>query len=287
MKRFGRIMLCFLPALLAFGLQQLISIPAVGLALLGGFYTKGATSIDDCMDAFLNIISTANFNAGVSAAYGTVALVVFAYWYYKKFRQTEPENVRKPFNIPVIFGILITAVGLQYITNYIVSFTAAINPHWLEYYSNLVESVGLDEPSLILVLYSVLIGPVCEELIFRGLTLKYAKRAMPFWVANLLQALLFGVFHMNMIQGVYAFVVGIVLGFICEKSHSIYPSMLFHILFNIWGTFSPDWFMYKADTVPFFFLWFFVGAGLLVAGLLLFFFGVNKKYPKIENSYYS
>ena len=105
---------------------------------------------------------------------------------------------------------------------------------------------------------------------------------MPFWVANLLQALLFGVFHMNMIQGVYAFVVGIVLGFICEKSHSIYPSMLFHILFNIWGTFSPDWFMYKADTVPFFFLWFFVGAGLLVAGLLLFFFGVNKKYPKIE-----
>lgn len=132
----------------------------------GGFYTKGATSIDDCMDAFLNIISTANFNAGVSAAYGTVALVVFAYWYYKKFRPTEPENVRKPFNIPVIFGILITAVGLQYITNYIVSFTAAINPHWLEYYSNLVESVGLDEPSLILVLYSVLIGPVCEELIF-------------------------------------------------------------------------------------------------------------------------
>lgn len=106
--------------------------------------------------------------------------------------------------------------------------------------------MGLDEPSLILVLYSVLIGPVCEELIFRGLTLKYAKRAMPFWVANFLQALLFGVFHMNMIQGVYAFVVGIVLGFICEKSRSIYPSMLFHILFNIWGTFSPDWFMYKA-----------------------------------------
>lgn len=41
MKRFGRIMFCFLPALLAFGLQQLISIPAVGLALLGGFIPKG------------------------------------------------------------------------------------------------------------------------------------------------------------------------------------------------------------------------------------------------------
>ena len=40
MKRFGRIMFCFLPALLAFGLQ-LISIPAVGLALLGVFIPKG------------------------------------------------------------------------------------------------------------------------------------------------------------------------------------------------------------------------------------------------------
>ncbi len=93
MKRFGRIMFCFLPALLAFGLQQLISIPAVGLALLGGFYTKGATSIDDCMNAFLNIISTANFNAGVSAAYGTVALVVFACWYYKKFRYRQNRKM--------------------------------------------------------------------------------------------------------------------------------------------------------------------------------------------------
>ena len=94
MKRFGRIMFCFLPALLAFGLQQLISIPAVGLALLGGFYTKGATSIDDCMNAFLNIISTANFNAGVSAAYGTVALVVFAYWYYRSEERRVGKECR-------------------------------------------------------------------------------------------------------------------------------------------------------------------------------------------------
>lgn len=287
MKRFGRIMFCFLPALLAFGLQQLISVPAVGLALLGGFYTNGVTTLEGGMNAFLDIISTANFNAGVSAAYGTLSLFVFAFWYYKKFRQTEYKNVLKPFHFPMILGILITAIGLQYITNYIVAFTAAINPHWLEYYTNLIESVGLDEPSMILVVYSILIGPISEELIFRGLTLKYAKRAMPFWIANLFQALLFGIFHMNIIQGVYAFAVGIVLGFICEKSGSIYPSMLFHILFNIWGTFSPDWFMYNADSVPFFFLWFFVGAALLVIGLFLFILGVKKRQRKANPLSYS
>ena len=35
---------------------------------------------------------------------------------------------------------------------------------------------------------------------------------------------------------VYAFVLGLVLGWICEKGGSIYFSMFFHILFNFWGT---------------------------------------------------
>lgn len=43
-------------------------------------------------------------------------------------------------------------------------------------------------------------------------------------------------FHMNMIQGIYAFFLGMVLGYICEKGGSIYQSILFHMMFNFWGT---------------------------------------------------
>ena len=66
--------------------------------------------------------------------------------------------------------------------------------------------------------------------------MRLVRRALPFWAANLMQAVLFGIFHMNWIQGIYAFVLGLVLGWICEKGGSIYFSMFFHILFNFWGT---------------------------------------------------
>ena len=58
-----------------------------------------------------------------------------------------------------------------------------------------------------------------------------------------MQAALFGLFHLNWIQGIYAFALGIVLGYVCERGGSIYYSMGLHLLFNLWGTLSgffPD-----------------------------------------------
>ncbi|MFQ6806449.1 MAG: lysostaphin resistance A-like protein [Lachnospiraceae bacterium] len=43
-------------------------------------------------------------------------------------------------------------------------------------------------------------APVVEELIYRGLTLKIFQKAFPFWAANVMQAALFGLMHMNLIQ---------------------------------------------------------------------------------------
>jgi hypothetical protein len=40
---------------------------------------------------------------------------------------------------------------------------------------------------------------------------------MPFWVANILQAVLFGIYHMNPLQGIYAFFIGLFLGYVCHK----------------------------------------------------------------------
>ena len=41
---------------------------------------------------------------------------------------------------------------------------------------------------------------------------------------------------MNMIQGIYAFCLGLVLGYVCNRGGSIYYSLLLHMLFNFWGT---------------------------------------------------
>lgn len=281
MKRFGQIMFCFLPPLLAFGVQQLISVPAVGIVFLEAL--MNSTTLTEAASKMTELMLGSSFLELVNITYGLSVLAIFAFWFYKKFRSTEQRTFVRNFNPLIIVGILLCAAGLQYLSNYIVTFTAMIHEEWLDYYVSLIEMAGLDDSvSVIMMIYSVLVAPICEELIFRGVTMQYAKKAMPFWVANLFQALLFGIYHMNVIQGVYAFVIGIMLGYIYEKGGSIYLSILFHMIFNLWGVCAPDWFMYGSDTVLFFFVWLLVGAALLTGGILVYNTGVKKRNAKVN-----
>ena len=112
----------------------------------------------------------------------------------------------------------------------------------METYQEMLETAGLDgNITLIMFVYSVLMAPISEELIFRGVTLRIAQRALPFWPANILQAALFGLFHMNPLQGCYTFVIGLILGYIVHKGGSIYHVIVFHFLFNLWGTSAAQW----------------------------------------------
>lgn len=71
-------------------------------------------------------------------------------------------------------------------------------------------SVDAFEPAMFL--YACILGPLAEELLFRGLVL---RTLAPFGkkLAIFVSALLFGLFHGNLLQTPYAFVMGLVLGY--------------------------------------------------------------------------
>ena len=105
-----------------------------------------------------------------------------------------------------LLGIILLVPGAQFLSSVIANITALIMPSWMQSYEELFESAGFESDiTIVLFLYSVIFAPVCEELIFRGVTMNLAKAAVPFWAANLLQAFLFGAYHLNWIQGIYAF----------------------------------------------------------------------------------
>lgn len=84
---------------------------------------------------------------------------------------------------------------------------------------------------LSLFLYGSLAAPVVEELIFRGLLLRllepWGKR-----FAIVASAVLFGLFHGNLVQIPYAFVVGLVLG-VVTMEYSIGWAMVLHMTNNL------------------------------------------------------
>lgn len=84
-------------------------------------------------------------------------------------------------------------------------------------------------------------APLFEEIIFRGIVFNDFKKALPVWVAIIVQGLLFGLFHGNWIQGVYATLVGIVLGIVYYKYKSIWAVILLHFSYNTISLLLDQW----------------------------------------------
>lgn len=84
--------------------------------------------------------------------------------------------------------------------------------------------------TLSMFLYAGFVGPFVEELIYRGFVLKTLQKHGKM-VAIVVSAVLFGVMHANLPQGLYAFSVGIILGYVAVE-YSIVWSIALHIINN-------------------------------------------------------
>lgn len=94
-----------------------------------------------------------------------------------------------------------------------------------------VEDVIRESPILMSIQIGIL-GPVGEELFFRGFAHTALKRKYGFKKGILFSSLFFGLYHMIPWQIPYAVVAGFILAYVYEKTQSIYPPILFHLVNN-------------------------------------------------------
>ena len=83
-----------------------------------------------------------------------------------------------------------------------------------------------------ILIYGV-ISPVAEEMVFRGLVMKRLQRYFSPIVAILVSAFIFGMYHGNIVQGVYAFLLGILIAGSYCYSDNLFVPVLFHGAANI------------------------------------------------------
>ncbi|MCI8494482.1 MAG: CPBP family intramembrane metalloprotease [Lachnospiraceae bacterium] len=285
LKKLGRILFCLLPVLLAFVIQVIVSFGGVFLKFILELISNH-DSLNQMTDAdyIMDFVMDSQFLAGLSAIYAIIAALILGFWYWKRFvpKKQPRREINSLINFPVLVGLILLMLGMQYISNYVVLFLASIKPSWYQTYEDLMKSIGFGNVTLILALYSIVIAPISEELVFRGVTLKYATKALPFFAANILQAFLFGAFHGNVVQGVYAFVVGLFCGYVCYHGGSIYLSILFHMLFNLWGTFAPEALSYEGSSVIIHLTIFAFAVCAAIVGVILYQRGIKKRSPMPE-----
>ena len=82
-------------------------------------------------------------------------------------------------------------------------------------------------------LVTVLLVPLAEELVFRGLVRTELRTHMKSRTAALCGALLFGLYHGNISQGIYAFLLALCLELVCAWSASLLPAVFLHAGANL------------------------------------------------------
>lgn len=139
-----------------------------------------------------------------------------------------PKNSKKAFaNFPAVYGAGMTVNLITMAVIALVTKNGNINDS--------INSLGLSPPSLgssfTLFVMLVIIAPVFEEFIFRGAVMNLLK---PYGsgVAVFASALCFGIFHGNFQQFFYAFILGILLGYISYATDSMFCNTVLHAMFN-------------------------------------------------------
>lgn len=228
-----------LPVLLGLGIQVLCSF--AGSMICGIIYGARAAMNGET-------VSEAEMQAGILAFYSEnviyvliisqlIALLVFSIWYHAQSKKNVKRKVTQIIHVKTIGWVVLLGIGLQAFTSVALQLVYMAAPEAVENLSELMETVGIGEMGVVSMLATVILAPIAEEVIFRGVTLNLAKKAgAPFLVANAVQALMFGIYHANLVQGAYAFAVGLVLGYAAHKYGSLYPAILLHLAYNLSAT---------------------------------------------------
>lgn len=113
-------------------------------------------------------------------------------------------------------GSFLNALSMLAVDNVVLSASASYmqNPFWETF------------------LVVAVVGPLVEELVFRGVIFSGFRHCGSIIRCTLLSALVFGCVHLNLNQFAYAFGLAIMFGLVREATGSIWPSFIVHLIFN-------------------------------------------------------
>lgn len=250
-QRCGWLALALLAVVACFVLQVMGSVAGLMIYAFAGFF-KLFSSLEGMDDAAIEaavdgiMMDAATEGIGLCLVLAHLLMIVcFALWYRLGCGKPKLKEAKGVFAPKTLLVVLLVAGGMCFFTNFALPVMEPIIPEKImQNYIELMEQAGFGVDALA-IFASVCLAPFGEEFLCRGVIFHYGKkmvadlenRKLAFWIANTLQALMFGIIHGNIIQGSYAFLMGLALGYLAHRFHSIVPAIMGHMLINATSTF--------------------------------------------------
>lgn len=159
-------------------------------------------------------------------------LPIYVYIYKKRI---EKDYVKGKISILKATIISIGCGGISTIWMMILGYMAEINPKIDDLFKDFGESWDevLNTNYIWILLSVVILGPIIEELIFRGILINILKNPFGKVTAIILQAIFFGLWHRDPVQMVYTCIFGIFLGVIYLRTNRLRYPIYMHIINNL------------------------------------------------------
>ena len=289
-------------------------LPLVFLLTITSYFAAFAITV---MTGGVNVLETdtAMVNQGIFNIIRYTLIIVICGWvYYRSFMQdsyssSDTKKIIKHVISPVNLLMIITiGACIQFATDAVLYILGTLLPESFTSYSAMINEYK-GNPSILFIATTVLLAPFAEELIFRGLILKFARKSLEVetntnekaketkkdtkkestqnakkeikkdtpkeikeeakqegknkskeksikfdtnkkaqMIAIIIQAVLFALYHGNLIQICYALIFGILFGIIAVKFNSLVPSTLIHMVVNGTLYLIPDSFF---ENIPY------------------------------------
>ena len=230
MKKTGRYILSALPFFMMLVIQIVVAVVQMIRYMLLFGMEEGMLRYQSEPD---EILMVAHF----------MTFLIMGSWYYlavvrKKQRLGIAEESR--FTWKAAGTMVLIGAGSYFLITILLVLWSLIAPGVIQEYGEMMEDVGLGSFTVVSIITSVFLAPLSEELTFRGLSLEYLKETgAAFWKMNVLQALFFAIAHLNLVQGIYAFLIGLLFGYVAMKYRSLWASITLHAVLNAMGICIP------------------------------------------------
>lgn len=183
-----------------------------------------------CMGAAAALMAAGFSPYGEDAVVSTAAAALMATVclgiVYLRMKGAAPG--RSTFGIRAGVWTMITGIGSCFFVNNIIILTGLTSEAYEKANRLLYQpSLGIQ-----IVAIGVLI-PAAEEVIFRGLGYFRLRQRLSWFWAALFSAIYFGWYHGNIVQGVYAFCIGLLLAGVFEAYYSLWAPVCLHVTANL------------------------------------------------------
>ncbi len=191
-----------------------------------------------------HVYEMVNRNAILLTGITAVLTLIPCIFFYMKDRKRREYGrlVPTPAGTKLRFGtvilMLLAGAALALLGNILVSVVMELLPP--SWNIDVLAEAEEGQPLWWLILWVGIAAPLAEEAVFRWLVYLRLRDHRRIWSSVFLSALLFGAYHLNVPQGIYAGLLGIFFAYFLEMTGNIWTSVLLHAGANIASLFMQE-----------------------------------------------